>query len=143
MLRFIISLLSISLVCVTQISAQKIDSFISQEIKMILFSSVETDGAYIYNMEVEKVSSVLSNHYEFLEIKRSNQGEFIKPEAADSISGRYWVRLYKIINHESDRMSRYLLHYTDFDNDVWLRVGGYVENDLKVFFDYLISQGIS
>ena len=40
-------------------------------------------------------------------------------------------------------MSRYLLHYTDFDNDVWLRVGGYVENYLKVFFDYLMKQGIS
>ena len=136
-------LLSINLVFVTQTFGQRIDSFISQEIKMILFSSVETDGAYIYNMNFDKMNSVLSNHYEFLEIKMSSQEEFIKPRAADSISGRYLVRLYKIINYDSGRMSRYLLHYIDFNNNVWLRVGGYVENDLKVFFDYLISQGIS
>ena len=83
------------------------------------------------------------NHFEYLEVERSSIASLFKPGMTDSISSKYLIRIYKLPNENSENQSRYLMWYKDFSSEVWLRIGGYIENDLHLLFDYLRGQKIN
>lgn len=115
---------------------------LSGETKMLLFTSVEYDGNTATSTTLENWFQVRENHYKFLQVEHSPVAVLYRPQMLDSISGKYEVILYKILSQNSENQSRFVLRYKDISNEVWLRVGGYVENDLHLLFDYFEDGGI-
>lgn len=115
---------------------------LSAEIKMLLFTSVEYDGHAATNGTLKNWIEVRENHYNFLQVEQSPLIVLYKPQMLDSISGKYDLILYKILCQNSENQSRFVLRYKDISSEVWLRVGGYVENDLHLLFNYLKDYGI-
>lgn len=116
---------------------------LSDETKMLLFTSVEYDGNTAIDITLENWFLLKENHYEFLQVEISSEEVLYKPQMSDSISGEYELILYKILSQNSENQSRFVLRYKDMWNEVWLRVGGYVENDLHLLFNYLQGDGIT
>ena len=110
---------------------------------MLLFTSVECDGNTAIDITLENWFQLKENHYKFLQVERSSLEVLYKPQMSDSISGEYELILYKILSQNSENQSRFVLRYKDMWNEVWLRVGGYVENDLHLLFNYLQGDGIT
>jgi hypothetical protein len=118
--------------------AQKKDSLINEKTRVLISTSVETDGCHIYNGNWNDWIKTLNNHYQSLDIKKTKKLELNDSKDLDSILNNYNIQLFKMMDYNSEKESRYLLNYTDFNSNVWLRVGGYVENDLNLLFDYFI-----
>jgi len=116
---------------------------VDEEIKMFLFTSVESDGYYASTMKFEKRINILKNHFDFMKYENTTKIGFFKPNNQDSIIGAYEIQLFKILDINSEKQSRYLLWYKDFYSEVWLRASGYVENDMNLLFKYLIKEKIS
>jgi len=110
---------------------------LSAETKMLLFTSVECDGNTATITTFEKWLQVRENHYDYLRVQHSPISVLYKPSMSDSIAGKYKLKLYKISSQNSESQSRFVLWYKDISSEVWLRVGGYVENDLHLLFNYL------
>lgn len=118
------------------------DSILKEEIKVFVFMSIEMDGSYKYNIEKwDGLLPVLKNHYDNLQVEVSDVYSFVLPNSRDTIGDGYTLQLFKIACDNSRNQSRYLLRYDGFEGVLWLRVAGYVENDMKVFFDYMITKG--
>jgi hypothetical protein len=119
------------------------DHNVNEETRAFIFMSIEIDRPYGYNIvKWEDMLKVLKNHHDFLQIDTSSIFNFILPKSLDSIADGYSLQLYKMVSVNSRKQSRYLLRYDGFEGIIWLRVAGYVENDLKVFFDYLRKKGV-
>ncbi len=113
------------------------NSDLSEESKVLLFTSVETDGNSAIDITYNEWLDLIENHYEYFDVKFTPIEVFYKSETLDSIGGKYELKLYKILSYNSENQSRYVLWYKDFSNVVWLRVGGYVENDFHLLLNYL------
>lgn len=110
-------------------------------IRALIFMSIELDGPYMFNMtKYSPLMKLYKNHYDNLEYEKTKASIFYLSGSLDTIRSSYKMSLYKITDINSRGQSRYIIHYTDFYCDVWLRVSGYFENDLKLFFDYLVKQ---
>ncbi|BDS09822.1 hypothetical protein [Aureispira anguillae] len=127
----------------TSIKAQKSDSLLDERTKMLLFTSIEADGNYGCKITWDDWVKTLENHYEYLKIEHTHSKKFILPKNLDTIGTSYRLQLFKIKSFNSENQSRFLLQYTktSLRNNVWLRVDGYVENDLNLLFDHFIRQG--
>lgn len=123
------------LICVltTRVYAQ-VDP--EEDIKMLLFTSVQNDGGGASTGNLMDRLEILKNNYELFKVDFSPDLIFHKPDIEDSIRGEYKLKLYKILSYNSEDQHRYLLRFRDFSSEVWLRVGGYVENDIHLLFDY-------
>lgn len=130
--------MSIMLILVFCFNSKSQDSYVvSEDTKMLLFSSVENDGTGATKGTLDEWMKFAQNRYEYFDIEFSPRAVFYKPSMSDSISGEYELRLYKLLSVNSEHQSRFVIWYKDFSSEVWLRVGGYVENDLHLLFDYL------
>ena len=116
---------------------------IPEEIKTLLFSSVESDGNNPHELKIEDWLRIARNHYEFLEIEVSPEATLYKPGVRDTGRNWYKVRLYKVICENSENQSRYVLFFQDFSSKVMLRVAGYVENDIHLLLEYLSYDGVT
>lgn len=112
-------------------------------IKMLLFSSIESDGGGATKGTLREWIEVAKNHYDYLNYEKTSKIILYKPEKSDSIMGEYQIRMYKIFSENSENQSRYLIWYKDFTSEVWLRSAGYVENDLHLLFKYFRKQKFS
>lgn len=108
---------------------------------MLLFTSIETDGHYASDLAWEKRNIIRQNHYENLEYVTT---PVFKLKFAADLGfdiQNYQIQLFKILDDNSFEQSRYLLYYSDVSSKVYLRVGGYVENDINLLFDYFQLNG--
>lgn len=116
---------------------------LSEEDKMLLFTSVEYDGNTATNTTFKKWVQVIENHYRYLKVEHSPVILLHKPNMLGSINGKYELKLYKILSQNSESQSRFVLWYKDISSEVWLRVGGYVVNDLHLLFNYLRDDNVT
>lgn len=116
---------------------------LSEESKVLLFTSVEYDRDDATKNTYKKWLEVTENHYEYLNVEYSPSFVFYKPKTLDSISGKYELKLYKILCENSENQSRFVLWYKDLSSEVWLRVGGYTENDFHLLVNYLINDNLN
>lgn len=139
--RYILSLLLFSLFSFAQTDSTKTEG----KIKIALYSSVITDGGYIDDYAtIEDFIAAEKKYFDRFEFVQTNKVTLYKPNGGyDSISTKYQIQLFKIKDDNSKKQHRYLIWYKDFNNTVWLRVSGYVENDLNLLFDYLHKQKVS
>jgi hypothetical protein len=124
------------------VTAQSNDLLIDQEEKMLIFTSVKTDGGYVYKKGIDEWNEKLKGNFNKLEIKKSKLLRFCLPESLDTIRTNYSIQLFEIFDFNSEQQSRFLLKFSDLRNYVWLRVDGYVENDINLLFDYFLKQKI-
>lgn len=137
-------LLIISFVWYDNVFAQKKPMSEEDIIKMALATSVIFDGSQIiYHETIDEYTESLKKHFDAFEFTQSPKIVFYKPNMPyDSIAGKYQIQLFKVQCYNSEYQHLYLMWYKDFRNKSWLRVGGYIENDLKLLFDYLRKQGM-
>jgi hypothetical protein len=114
-----------------------------ENIKVLLYTSVVTDGGKAYSIDWDKWRSVLKNNYEHFTFKSSNWDTLFLPDKENIEYYKYQIKIYKLPNDNSESQDRYLLHYKDISSNVRLRLAGYVENDMKVLFKYLESKSIN
>lgn len=141
MLRIGVTTILLCVICVGLGAQDKM--VLSEEFKMLLFTSIENDGKRGSKTTFDKWLKVRKNHYEYLDVEYSPIGVFYKPKMQDSISGKYELKLYKLLSENSENQSRFLLWYKDFSSEVWLRVGGYTENDLHLLVNYFRGDNIN
>lgn len=115
---------------------------LDENTKMLIFTSVERDGNDATKSTMQDWLNEMNNHFEFLKIENTSILTFYKPLLKDSIRSQYKIQLFKIPDRNSQNQSRYLIWYKDFENEVWLRAAGYVENDLHFLFNNLAKQKI-
>jgi hypothetical protein len=115
---------------------------LDKETKMLVFMSVEFDGSYVSKTTLKDYFNVLGNHFNHFKIEYTTKKVFYNPifNVSDSIMSEYQLQLFKIPDDNFYKQSRYLIWYKDFHSEVWLRAGGFVENDLNLLFDYLRGQ---
>lgn len=112
-------------------------SSLSEEVNLLLYTSKLYDCHGGVKSTYDRWSYILERNFNYLSVRYSAIDSLYKPNMLDSISGRYEIKLYRILSHNSEDQMRYLLWFKDFSSEVWLRVGGYVENDIHLLFDYL------
>lgn len=117
-------------------------SDIGEQTKMLIFTSIYSDASTASFITWDKWVSISKNHYDYLKVESTSIHEFFLSSSMDAIKSSYNLQLYKVKDENSRNKSRYLLKYKDFYNHVWLRVGGYSENDLNLLFDYLQKRGV-
>lgn len=115
---------------------------ISESVKMMLYTSVVEDGTNPYNGKWENWIAFLENNYKNFEYKSSKWYSGYMPSKEGIDYYKYQIQIFKMPFHNLSSGVRYLLHYKDISIDVWLRVGGYVENDLKIFTEYLKKKSL-
>lgn len=116
---------------------------IPDEIKVLLFSSIEYDGNKGTKKSFNEWLELTKNHFEYLDFEYSTIMDFYKPVGTDSIMGKYEIQVYKMPSENSEKQARYLMWYKDFSSEVWLRVGGYIENDVHLLFQHLKDEKIT
>lgn len=138
-----IGLIAITIFFVFRVSAQ-VDNTIEEKTRLFIFTSIESDGPRAFNGETwDNWMKLFENHYKYLNIESTGVLNFVIPFSTDSIADSYSLELFKVLDNNSKNQSRYLFKYKDFNNTVWLRVSGYIENDLNLLFDYLKRKKIS
>ncbi len=135
MIKFNITILLLFISC-SIFNAQN-NSDLSEESKVLLFTSVETDGNSAIDLTYKKWLDLIENHYEYFNVKFTPIEVFYKSENLYTKGEKYELKLYKILCINSENQSRYVLWYKDISSEVWLRVGGYVENDFHLLLNYL------
>lgn len=109
---------------------------IDEDIKMLLYTSVEYDGNRGTKTDFEKWLNIRKNHYDYFNIEMSSIKTFYKPVLSDSIMDKFEIQLYKMEDINSKEQARYLMWYKDFSSEVWVRISGYVENDFHLLLKY-------
>lgn len=110
--------------------------------KVLIYSSIQSDGNNTAKETFQEWISYRQNDFLELQIKESSVYSFYRPLMLDSISGQYSMQIYEVPSNNLEKQSRYILKYKDFCGELWLRLGGYVENDVNLLFDYLKKIGL-
>lgn len=138
-MKIIVALLGVYLL-IPNVLAQRNRTLIDEDTKTLIFSSIKTDGGYVYKKGGTKWEEKLKNDYKKLEIKKTKLLRFSLPSSKDTIKTNYTIQLFQIDDFNSEEQSFFLLKFSNFDNNIWLRVDGYVENDINLLFDYFRTQ---
>lgn len=116
---------------------------LDEQTRSLLFMSIEIDRSSTYGkLTWDRLVELLKNHHDYLQVESSDNLNFVLPNSRDTFKDFYTLQIFKINSENSRSVSRYLLKYVDFDGEVWLRVSGYIENDMKLFFDFLREKGV-
>jgi len=135
MVKFKILILIFILTSLQVLGQDKED--VSEDVKMLLFSSAEFDALRATNSDFENMIFVLQNHFDNFNYTYSDNLELSMPVHKDGITWNYEIRIYKLPNINSEMQARWLIRYEELGSEIWIRASGYIVNDLKVFFDYL------
>lgn len=138
MLRIKVFLLVAFYTCIAGAALQgQQDYVLNERLKTFIFTSIETDGNRAFQGgAIKEWIDLVENHYDNIEIISSKEIVFYNPKTIDYIQGKYTIRLFKIEELNSKKQSRYLMHVRNMHNEVWLRVGGYVENDVNHLYNH-------
>ncbi|MCR4828523.1 MAG: hypothetical protein K5864_03570 [Bacteroidales bacterium] len=119
------------------------------DLKAFLFLSVFNDELLSVkgsSTVVNGVDSIYDNYYyECTPPIALNAGMYI----GDTLYNTYKIQLYKVNLNKRSRPHYFLRlypsssYYIRLREEVWIRVSGYRESDIKILFDYLREQGVS
>ncbi|MAC95425.1 MAG: hypothetical protein CMC96_07975 [Flavobacteriales bacterium] len=110
-----------------------------EKTKMLLYTSVETDGHYASDLSWERRDFIRENHYKYMKIVNTPVFSLKLPNELGFDIQNYQIQLFKLPDDNSYNQARFLLCYKDMASNACLRVGGYVENDINLLFDYFLK----
>lgn len=134
------------------INYAKAQDCINDSIKAFLFLGVFKDNTNIdYHNSIETITNIQELYKIFNYTCTEKKSISVSPSNHFADRDRYYVQLYKMKMEYSNWIPVYYVLSIDKTTNIqfstphtlWLRISGFAECDLKIFFDYLRKQGVS